>query len=633
MHYYSGIFRRGAAAIGVILGLGSFVTFAADGDVTISGELKTWHPVTLSMEGPQANERDQLPNPFMDYAMFVVFAHESGTPVYTVPGYFAADGDAGNTSARSGNIWRAHLSPDTVGEWSYEVQFRKGNGAAVDPSAGSALEPYHGVSGSFSIGRTDKRGRDFRGKGRLEYVGGHYLRFAGTGEYFLKAGPDAPETVFAYTDFDDTTTNKPGKGPLKSWAPHADDWNSGDPTWGNGRGKNLIGALNYLAEVGVNSFSFLPYNAGGDGDNVWPFVEREMKFHYDCSKLDQWGVVLAHAQAKGIYLHFKLQENEMDDERMGSQRREQVVPEALDGGLLGPERKLYLRELIARFGHHLALNWNLGEENTQSYEEIRDMAAYILNMDPYDHNIVIHTFPSQQDEVYSMLLGSQTALTGASLQNHWDQVHRRTLQWVEASRSAGRPWVVANDEQGKASQGVPPDPGYNGWDGKMDEEDTYTIHDVRKKTLWGNLMAGGAGVEYYFGYQLPENDLVAEDWRSRHQSWEFCAHAIAFFQDNDVPFWRMRNADGLIGNVKRENGRFCLAEAGEAYVVYLPEGGDASLDLSGASGSFDVRWFDPRNGGSLQRGETRRVRGGGSVSLGAPPSDGSEDWVVWVKKQ
>ena len=34
----------------------------------------------------------------------------------------------------------------------------------------------------------------------------------------------------------------------------------------------------------------------------------------------------------------------------------------MDGGNLGPERILYYRELIARFGYHLALNWNLGEE-------------------------------------------------------------------------------------------------------------------------------------------------------------------------------------------------------------------------------------------------------------------------------
>ena len=34
------------------------------------------------------------------------------------------------------------------------------------------------------------------------------------------------------------------------------------------------GAINYLSGKGCNVFSFLPYNAGGDGDNVWPFVER-----------------------------------------------------------------------------------------------------------------------------------------------------------------------------------------------------------------------------------------------------------------------------------------------------------------------------------------------------------------------
>ena len=51
------------------------------------------------------------------------------------------------------------------------------------------------------------------------------------------------------------------------------------------------------------------------------------------------------------------------------------IPEALDGGAVGVERRLYYRELVARFGHELALNWNLGEENTQTPEEQRAMAA------------------------------------------------------------------------------------------------------------------------------------------------------------------------------------------------------------------------------------------------------------------
>src|SRR5690606_28070801 len=205
-------------------------------------------------------------------------------------------------------------------------------------------------------------------KGRLEYVGERYLRFAGTGEYFLKAGPDAPETLLAYADFDGTRTINPS-APLKTWTPHIRDWRPGDPQWKGQKGRGLIGALNYLAEKGCNAFSFIPYNAGGDGDNVWPFVERDDKLHYDCSKLDQWQIVFDHAQARGLFLHFKLQETENDDHRAGNNST--PVAAALDGGDLGPERRLYCRELIARFGYALALNWTLGEENIQSPEQQR----------------------------------------------------------------------------------------------------------------------------------------------------------------------------------------------------------------------------------------------------------------------
>jgi len=58
-------------------------------DVSISGELRQWHKVTLTAIGPQADELSTAPNPFMDYRMMVTFAHESGTPTYRVPGYFA----------------------------------------------------------------------------------------------------------------------------------------------------------------------------------------------------------------------------------------------------------------------------------------------------------------------------------------------------------------------------------------------------------------------------------------------------------------------------------------------------------------------------------------------------------------
>ncbi len=617
-----------------------------DGSVRVSGELKVWHTITFTCNGPYAHERDTSPNPFTDRRFTVTCTHESGSPSYVIPGYFAADGDAGNTGAEAGTAWRAHLVPDKAGTWRWSVSFVTGPEVALGDAAGTPVAGCDGRSGTVVVTASDKTAPDLRARGRLSYVGRHHLRFAGSGEWFLKAGPDAPETLLAYADFDGTEPGRkrdartgeaaPSQA-LHRYQPHVADWRPGDPCWRGERGKGLIGAVNYLASKGLNSISFIPYNAGGDGDNVWPFTARDAKRHYDCSKLDQWGVVFAHAERLGFHLHFKLQENENDDDRVGHKAAPGKVPEALDGGACGPERKLYLRELVARFGHRLALNWNLGEETTQSSDELRAMAAWIRRIDPWRSPIVLHTFPEQQDKVYVPLLGADSPLTGVSLQNDWNVVHQCTLRWIEASAEAGRPWVVANDEQGSADTGVPPDPGYAGYDGTVAGKDgtrkkVQTVDDIRIRTLWGNLMAGGAGVEYYFGYRLPENDLVCEDFRSRDRSWDYCRIALGFFRDHAIPFQDMRNADALVGNPKRANGRWCLAKPGEVYVVLLPQGGACDLDLTGATGTFTVRWFDPRSGGAMQDGPVTTVTGGGMVNLGQPPHDGDKDWLVVVRR-
>jgi hypothetical protein len=615
--------------------------------VSFTGELKQWHKVTLTLDGPFAHERDTQPNPFTDCRFDVTFTHESGAPSYLVPGYFAANGNAGESGAEAGTKWRAHLSPDKAGRWTWHVRFSRGPNASTGTLDGNAVRPvapHDGKSGEIVIAPTDKTGRDFRAHGRLGYVGRHHLQFAGSNEFFLKAGADSPETMLAYADFDGTQPghkNNRAQG-LKTWRPHLRDWRDGDPQWRGGKGRGLIGALNYLSNKGVNSFSFLTYNASGDGDNVWPFIARDAKLHYDCSKLDQWGIVFDHGTTRGLYLHFKLQENEIDDQRAGHERRPRNISAALDGGTLGIERRLYCREMVARFGHALALNWNLGEENTQSTAEIRDMAAYLRATDPYRHLIVLHTFPQEQDRVYRPLLGQRDALTGVSLQNLWSDAHRRTLHWLRASANHGHPWVVSQDEQGPAGLGVPPDAGYEGHDGiaiepgKRTENSAvgdvrvpgYTAQDIRKHTLWGTLMAGGAGVEYYFGYSLPQNDLICDDLRSRDQSWDYCRIALDFFRREKIPFHEMTNANGLVGNTNNDNSRYCLAKPGELYLVYLPDGGTCEIDLAVEKGEFSVSWFNPRTGGALV--PAGKTVGGNVAKLTAPDPN---DWLAVVTKK
>ena len=161
---------------------------------------------------------------------------------------------------------------------------------------------------------------------------------------------------------------------------------------------------------------------------------------FDCSKLDQWEVVFSHAASKGMYLHFKMQETE--NERL------------LDDGNTGVERKLYYRELIARFGHHLALNWNLGEEcganfnigkkPLQNDAQRIAMAEYMGTHDPYKGHVVLHTAPGDQTRIYTPLLGNKSMLTGISIQTPYLNVHSETINWIKNSKNAEKIWVRNN---------------------------------------------------------------------------------------------------------------------------------------------------------------------------------------------
>ena len=566
----------------------------------VSGDLKQWHRITVTIEGPESGEM-LIPNPFLDHRLDVEFTN--GEKTCLVPGYYAADGNSAETGAETGNKWRAHFQPDTVGEWRYTAFFRAGIDVAVLDDV-TGFEPII-CKGSFTIQPTDKTGGDLRAQGSLRYVGGRYLRFAGTGEYFLKGGADSPENFLAYSDFDGTydaeELNREGEARgekfIHTYAPHAADWHSGDPVWKNGKGKNIIGALNYLASKGMNSVYFLTMNVEGDGKDVWPWTDYEERYRFDCSKLDQWEIVFSHMDKLGLSQYVVTQETEND--------------QLLDNGELGKQRRLYYRELIARFAHHPALIWHLGEENTNTTEQIMDFCSYIRNLDTYDHPLVVHTFPGEYDAVYSPLLGFSD-FEGVSLQTN--EVREETAKWIERSGKAGKQWVAFLDEVAHADVGVKPD------------TDDYRHEDIRINYLWANLMSGGSGAEWYFGYTFPHNDLNCEDWRSRDHMWDMTRYALEFFRAN-LPFAEMSGHDNLVSGA----GNYCLADPGTVYAVYLPNGGTADLNLGDNRETFSVRWFNPRTGNRLSEGTVTHISGSGRISIGSPPEDHDKDWVALIR--
>jgi hypothetical protein len=64
-------------------------------------------------------------------------------------------------------------------------------------------------------------------------------------------------------------------------------------------------------------------------------------------------------------------------------------------------------------------------------------------------------------------------------------------------------------------------------------------------------------------------------------------HIVTCF--TSLKWWKMEPCDDLVSQAA-----YCLAEPGQQYLVYLPEGGTVKVKL--AKGKYNARWFSPRNG-------------------------------------
>ncbi|MEM7616431.1 MAG: putative collagen-binding domain-containing protein, partial [Pseudomonadota bacterium] len=311
---------------------------------------------------------------------------------------------------------------------------------------------------------------------------------------------------------------------------------------------------------------------------------------------------------QGIYKNVLLQETEND------QLLNDGTP--MDGSSLSVERLVYMREMVARFGHSNGLQWNMGEENTNTDAEREDMAEYLKSVDAYDHLVVLHTFPGQKD-IYDSLLGEE-AFDGPSFQTSAQNIRSDIEKYRDASAANGDPWVLAWDED-SSSNGI-----VDLYSNNPDSTNEKTL----REGFWGSLTAGGSGANWYLkgssGHSLDQN---YDTFEAHASIWKWTAAATDFF-NTYIPFWDMKEEDGLTA----DNDDFVMAKEGEYYVIYLPygEAGDVKLDLGGEAGeTFDVFWYNPRTGGDLI--DAGQVEGGAVRQLGGAPSEGGKDWVLLVR--
>jgi hypothetical protein len=242
---------------------------------------------------------------------------------------------------------------------------------------------------------------------------------------------------------------------------------------------------------------------------------------------------------------------------------------------LGHERlKRCWRYLIARYAAY-NVTWNLfgeGDEFGSSWLSVaNDYGDLTKRRDPYDHVTTTH------------LTGGPTSTLAG--QSWYDYIMlQRGASATSDYLSYGKP--VVNAEYG----------GY---------EDQDVSGDQLRALVWGVRMHGG-----YFVY---------ESWGDDPESSgaNYAGIANRFFRDR-TRFELLEYHPELMG------GTPALANPGQEYVVYLQSGGSVTADLSAASGTLPVEWYNPRTGTAAAAPTTS---GGASRAFSAPDSN---DWVLHI---
>lgn len=669
-----------------------------------------------------ANGTNQGENPWLS-VRFDVLCNPPGTspPSFWIPGFFV--GDTSATTDGVGRYWRARFTPpDIQGSWDFDFYFRQGTEVNVDDTRPTGASDY---STTLIVSAPSGTAPGFQSKGFiLPYwttgsKGAKYYTHS-NGDLFLRTGLDSPENFLGYDGFQDMTNptktlvdakNGPNHGAgtqgfLHDYSlpsPYVDMttyWNAGNPEWtttGTGgasnEGHGIIGALNYMESVGVNSQYALLMNLGGDGRDVSPFWDNpfeashatngdtpiisgddDSRLNYAPRRLDQWEMVFDHAEEMGIMMIFVLAEQEPPNYNWFDGPSPDYLIDTV-------AKRLYYKNMIAMFGHHLGIKWIFSEEtrywpnivnnsNAQDRTDLLDIqqaAEWIAYWDVCDydsvqsewigHAFAIHGYPNEVAtgaefdgleiyvDVHENVVDGDWWLTGTSLQLHGNETNAGSSTWrniysdhIEAmidaagtndsagGGSSARFVPVECDEQGTPGTGVT---SYK-WTGAPVSS---TSTDRRKRILFDVLLSGGAGIEWYCGYHSEGSprfggDLKMEDPTSRGPILASSAALREYLTDTIHPSYPLTDfaaEDSVVsgGKVTNEFGAAeVFANPTKCYLIYYPD-----LVTSGSSNFGSITVEHPASPGAKA---TMRIYNGESMTYATTiilgTGSGSNTW-------
>ncbi len=266
----------------------------------------------------------------------------------------------------------------------------------------------------------------------------------------------------------------------------------------------------------------------------------------------------------------------------------------------------FIRYAVARFGAFSNITWDLGDDLDAYRDEkwTHETGMLLQGWDPYKHLETSHpTKIVHQDRSSSWF--------GFTSYQEWSRnQHQLMLESRKLQEKAGRIIPQTNEEYGYEDH-------YPLW--ALPGSDSA---DTLRRTAWEIAMAGGyqtAGETARRGTNIwPDLGGGWMNGRGDDTMTMFLGygHMVDFFLSFD--WWKTNPDDESVNN-----GNYCLADPGKTYAVYLPRGGDVTIQLK--PGQYSAYWFSAVTGEKI---DLPPVEGRAWTSPVAPDHS---DWALLLQ--
>ena len=299
-------------------------------------------------------------------------------------------------------------------------------------------------------------------------------------------------------------------------------------------------------------------------------------------------------------------------------------PPQTSAGWISELEEAYLRYILARYAaYSTIIYWTIANEyevypdGAYRLDEGSDpawaveRARLVRSLDPYRSTTAATVHPFSDARVYELLFASSQEISPLLVQEHGEETEAAEHLW-DGSGAGLETKLLSLRKHGKPV--VDGEFGY--------ETNGYSTHgcnvttDLQRRQAWRVFLSGCWAAT---GFRSTVWNHPSITWDLDNcgglGQWQM-SHLARFFREH-VRYWELDPAPELVSAPN-----LCAAVASVPNVVYLPEGGLVTVDLSAARQSLTGFWYNPRTG---EFSQPFGLPPGGACALSAPDR---EDWVL-----